>query len=892
MAMKGFMRVATLAAIGLISGVTLASAQSGGCPASPNYSTDFSVVLTNPSCFALNGTNSLGLTGSPSISPPFSASSSVSNVLQLTANQGGWATSSWYTTPQVVTSGFSTTFSFQVGNSSNNSQGDGFAFVIENSGLSALGASGCGIGFGGSDCVSPSGITNSVAIEFNTYQNAGVDPSSDDVTIQNCGGTAGNSVGPTCSLGFKDLSTGSINIADGAVHVATVIYTPSTLTTCGTSQSQACSTLDVILDGTDLFPGGVLFDMTTIGLINSSAYVGFTAGTGDANDTQDILNWTFTPTTQTQTGTVNSGQSTPTTFNFNGGFAANPAIPVGYNFSVLPTNTTLNLSMSVTAIPVTQETCNALVQKNPSFAGAQCFVYQNGASQGHDASVMYEVTCPSTGSCGSTGTNGNPFYADLGTQFNFDCLENVPLQCGPPVQQTLSFGLPNLTPLTNTPLVGFLKGEGPDASHPCVPDSTGVSPLFTSNQIETFALGDTSGGAKGGSGGTTSCWVMTYATPNELPSVSVAQPVNGGKYTQNTNQTASYTCSAVNTGPTVSTPTGPYLTVASCTATDAPGGSVSSGSPFDTATLGTHTFSAYVQDSATNTNLQTVTYTVVAAPVISGPSNGTFAVGTPGLVSFSATGYPVPAFTESGALPAGVTFVDNLNGTATLSGTATTSGIFPITVIAKNTAGSSAALAFTLTTAATVPSASSKCNGVYNGTFKGNLTISAGQTCMFVGGGVTGNIVENGGNLVLTSASVGGSIQANGGTFSVGPGVTIKGNFTMIEIAKSNVQNQLCGATIGGNLTVLGSGTPIAIGSGTTSCPGNSITGSLTVSANNAATSIYNNTVGGSLLDLANFKPTQVFANHVNVILSCLGDVSITGGGNTASVKQGQCSKF
>jgi hypothetical protein len=262
------------------------------------------------------------------------------------------------------------------------------------------------------------------------------------------------------------------------------------------------------------------------------------------------------------------------------------------------------------------------------------------------------------------------------------------------------------------------------------------------------------------------------------------------------------------------------------------------------------------------------------------------------LVSFSATGYPVPAFTESGALPAGVTFVDNLNGTATLSGTATTSGIFPITVIAKNTAGSSAALAFTLTTAATVPSASSKCNGVYNGTFKGNLTISAGQTCMFVGGGVTGNIVENGGNLVLTSASVGGSIQANGGTFSVGPGVTIKGNFTMIEIAKSNVQNQLCGATIGGNLTVLGSGTPIAIGSGTTSCPGNSITGSLTVSANNAATSIYNNTVGGSLLDLANFKPTQVFANHVNVILSCLGDVSITGGGNTASVKQGQCSKF
>ena len=46
----------------------------------------------------------------------------------------------------------------------------------------------------------------------------------------------------------------------------------------------------------------------------------------------------------------------------------------------------------------------------------------------------------------------------------------------------------------------------------------------------------------------------------------------------------------------------------------------------------------------------------------------TFAVGSPGSVLFSATGYPVPTFTKSGALPAGVTFVDNRNGTATLGG--------------------------------------------------------------------------------------------------------------------------------------------------------------------------------------------------------------------------------
>ena len=149
-------------------------------------------------------------------------------VLRLTANQGGWATSAWYQTPQVVANGFTTTFSFQLGSTSTYNA-DGFAFVIQNSSLSALGAGGCGIGFGGSSsgCASSSGIANSVAIEFNTYPNgAGVDPSSDDVTIQNCGGITPNSVDSSCSLKYNDL-TGKINLTDGNVHVAAITYTPS-----------------------------------------------------------------------------------------------------------------------------------------------------------------------------------------------------------------------------------------------------------------------------------------------------------------------------------------------------------------------------------------------------------------------------------------------------------------------------------------------------------------------------------------------------------------------------------------------------------------------------------------------------------------------------------------
>ncbi len=49
------------------------------------------------------------------------------------------------------------------------------------------------------------------------------------------------------------------------------------------------NTLDVILDNTDLFPGGVPFDLNslTLGGTNSdTAYVGFTAATGGAFETK------------------------------------------------------------------------------------------------------------------------------------------------------------------------------------------------------------------------------------------------------------------------------------------------------------------------------------------------------------------------------------------------------------------------------------------------------------------------------------------------------------------------------------------------------------------------------------------------------------------------------
>ena len=60
---------------------------------------------------------------------------------------------------------------------------------------------------------------------------------------------------------------------------------------------------------------------------------------------------------------------------------------------------------------------------------------------------------------------------------------------------------------------------------------------------------------------------------------------------------------------------------------------------------------------------------VTQAPAITSANNTTFTVGAAGSFTVTTTGLPTPALTESGALPSGVTFTDNQNGTATLSGT-------------------------------------------------------------------------------------------------------------------------------------------------------------------------------------------------------------------------------
>jgi hypothetical protein len=97
---------------------------------------------------------------------------------------------------------------------------------------------------------------------------------------------------------------------------------------------------------------------------------------------------------------------------------------------------------------------------------------------------------------------------------------------------------------------------------------------------------------------------------------------------------------------------------------------------------------------------QAFTLMVNQAPAIASANATTFTVGVAGSFTVTTSGFPAPSIVRGGvALPSGVTFVDNGNGTGTLSGTpaAGTGGTYAITFTATNTAGSSAPQAFTLT---------------------------------------------------------------------------------------------------------------------------------------------------------------------------------------------------
>jgi hypothetical protein len=194
------------------------------------------------------------------------------NRIRLTvAEVIGQTSAVWDTTQQEIQSGFQTTFQFQITRPAHTTTADGFAFVIQNDNINALGTGGNGSG----ENIGFSTIPNCLAIKFDTFQNGG-DPNNNFISVQSLG-TQPNSASTYYSLGY----TSNIpQITDGNIHTIKIVYSNDSLNTFFDDMTTAVLVVRVKID-------------SLLNLNNGKAWVGFTASTGAYTETADILNWNF-----------------------------------------------------------------------------------------------------------------------------------------------------------------------------------------------------------------------------------------------------------------------------------------------------------------------------------------------------------------------------------------------------------------------------------------------------------------------------------------------------------------------------------------------------------------------------------------------------------------------
>ena len=138
---------------------------------------------------------------------------------------------------------------------------------------------------------------------------------------------------------------------------------------------------------------------------------------------------------------------------------------------------------------------------------------------------------------------------------------------------------------------------------------------------------------------------------------------------------------------------------------DGNGTATISGTP-PAGTTGTYTVTVTASNGVGTPAVQPLSLVVSTsspgAPTVTSPSSRSLTAGKYGSFSITTTGTPAPAITESGALPPGMTFVSNGNGTATISGTPVASAVgrYVVTITASNGVGSPAAQQLVITVAA------------------------------------------------------------------------------------------------------------------------------------------------------------------------------------------------
>jgi Legume lectin domain/Chitobiase/beta-hexosaminidase C-terminal domain len=195
--------------------------------------------------------------------------------LRLTSSGTNQAGSAWFSTPVSINS-FTTDFTFQLSSIGTSAFGNGITFVVQNTGTTAVGPSGGGLGYGPDNVTNPSGSPNSpigksVAVKFDIVSNAGEGTNST--------GLYQNGASPTMPA---ITPTGGVNLRSGDTFKAHITYDGTTLTLTLTDQVNTSQT----------FTTSWAVNIPSV-IGGTTAYVGFAGGTGSSVANQDIVTWTL-----------------------------------------------------------------------------------------------------------------------------------------------------------------------------------------------------------------------------------------------------------------------------------------------------------------------------------------------------------------------------------------------------------------------------------------------------------------------------------------------------------------------------------------------------------------------------------------------------------------------
>jgi Domain of unknown function (DUF1929)/Legume lectin domain/PKD domain len=191
------------------------------------------------------------------------------SVLEITDGNLSEDSSAWYAT-RVNVQTFVNDFTFQI---TPGLTADGFTFALQSASTAALGPGGGGLGYGALMAGAPGGLPTSVAIKFDIFDNNGEGVNSTGLYVN----------GASPSLPAVDLTPSGIDLHSGDIFAVHMTYDGTSLVmTVTDTVTNAVFTNALPID----IPG-------TVGA--TTAYAGFTGGTGGISATQNILTWTLGP---------------------------------------------------------------------------------------------------------------------------------------------------------------------------------------------------------------------------------------------------------------------------------------------------------------------------------------------------------------------------------------------------------------------------------------------------------------------------------------------------------------------------------------------------------------------------------------------------------------------